>query len=62
MSEFDVQDGLMALLMGEGIDCTMLDGVRVRTFEDEGVMTYDKGLVIHTEDGSEFQITIVQSR
>lgn len=62
MSEYEVQDSLMALIQGEGIDCTMLDGVTVRTFEDEGVMTYDKGLVIHAPDGSEFQIRIVQSR
>jgi hypothetical protein len=36
--------------------------MRVNTFEEEGVMTYDKGLVITLPDGSEYQITIIQSR
>jgi hypothetical protein len=34
----------------------------VRTFEDAGVMTYQRGLVIRTCEGSEFQVTIVRSR
>lgn len=34
----------------------------VRTYSDAGVMTYNKGLVITLADGSEFQLTIVQSR
>jgi hypothetical protein len=35
--------------------------VRVRTFEDMGVLTRNKGLVV-TIDGNEFQVTIVQSK
>ena len=62
MTEYEMQDSLMGLVLGEQIDTTMLEGASVRTFEDAGVMTYDKGLVITTEDGSEFQITICQSR
>ena len=38
------------------------DDTSVRTFEEAGVLTYNKGLVITTPDGSEFQLTIVQSR
>jgi hypothetical protein len=34
----------------------------VRTFEDAGVLTTDRGLVIRLSNGQEFQITIVQSR
>ena len=34
--------------------------VSTRTFESAGVLT--TGLVVRTEDGSEFQIMIVQSR
>ena len=34
----------------------------MRTFEEAGVMTYNKGLVITLPDGSEYQVTIVQSR
>lgn len=35
----------------------------VRTFEDEGLMTYNKGIVVSMDDDpkSIFQITIVQS-
>jgi hypothetical protein len=40
-----------------------VEGVsRVRTFEAAGVMTADEGLVVSMDDGSEFQVTIKQSR
>jgi len=35
---------------------------RVETFEEVGMLTNDTGLVITMQDGSEFQLTIVQSR
>ena len=35
--------------------------IQVQSFEDEGVMTYNKGLVIRTDDGK-FQLTIVECR
>lgn len=35
--------------------------VRVMTYEEGGIMTHNKGLVISLKDGSEFQITIVSS-
>lgn len=39
------------------------DDIRsILTFEEAGMLTNDKGLVIRTCDGSEFQITIIQSR
>ena len=34
----------------------------IRTFEDVGIMTTNKGLVIRMKDLSEFQMTIVQSK
>jgi hypothetical protein len=34
----------------------------IATFENRGVMTRDKGVVLRFADGSEFQITIVRSR
>jgi hypothetical protein len=34
---------------------------RVETFENAGLLTYDRGLVLTTNDGAEFQITIVAS-
>ena len=34
----------------------------VRTYELAGIMTSNRGLVLRMQDGSEFQISIVQSR
>ena len=73
MNENELQDALKTLLeeiagmddedredAGLGDD---LSGVkRVRTYEEEGVLTHDAGLVITTADGGEFQLTIVRSR
>lgn len=61
-----VQDALKELL---GFDATSFlpeytgdkedpEVRRVGTFEDEGVMTMDKGLVVQLEDGSEVYLTI----
>ena len=44
-----------------GLGDGLADVKRVRTFEEEGVLTHDAGLVITTTDG-EFQLTIVRSR
>lgn len=56
-----LQDNVQSQLMGELIDCTLLEGTCINTFEDAGIMTYNKSLVICTPDGSEFQLTIVKS-
>ncbi len=32
------------------------------TFQDVGMMTRNKGLVVRMKDGTEFQITVVKSR
>ena len=38
-------------------------GIRqIATYDDVGMLTRDKGLVIETADGTEFQVTIVESR
>ncbi len=34
----------------------------IQTFEDKMLLTGNKGLVIKTQDGSEFQVTIVKSK
>ena len=34
---------------------------RIKTYEDGGYLTYDKGFVIELPSGSEFQITVKQS-
>ncbi len=35
---------------------------RVQSFEAGGFLTGNKGFVIYCEDGSEFQVSVVQSR
>jgi hypothetical protein len=34
----------------------------VSSFQDAGVMTYNEGLVVRMDDGTEFQVTVVASR
>ena len=64
VTEGTLQDGLMELISEAADDSFGIgwEDARVRTFEQAGVMTYNKGLVISLPDGSEFQLTIVQSR
>ena len=66
MNEFTnetLQNGLKALIEGEcDPEEIIWENLRVKTFEEAGLMTYDKGLVIRMPDGSEYQITIIQSR
>lgn len=48
-------------IMGEQADdAVFFDSVR--SFEDCGVLTTDRGLVVTLSNGQEFQITIVRSR
>ena len=62
-TEETLQDGLRELIT-EGYDSSEIcwENLRVCTFAEEGVLTYNKGLVISLPDGTEFQLTIVQSR
>ena len=62
-TEDTLQDGLRELIT-EGYDSYEIcwENLRVRTFAEAGLMTYNKGLVIGLPDGTEFQLTIVQSR
>ena len=58
-----VQDALFGMLCGDwAVEDTALESCRVSTFRDAGVMCNDAGLVLRMPDGSEFQITILQSR
>ena len=45
---------------GEALDVEQI--TRVETFEEVGMLTNDAGLVVTMKDGSEFQLTVVQSR
>ena len=72
MNATDLQDALHELLnAASGADpedrsVELPDGLmglgRVRTYDEAGVFTRDEGLVVRTQDGNEFQVTIVQSR
>ena len=65
MTDCTIETILRDLLTGCPIEDTDLgeDGVsEIRTYEEGGYLTYDRGLVLTTADGSEFQITIRQTR
>ena len=45
------------------LEDTDLEEIRVaRSFNEAGILSGDEGLVLRMQDGSEFQITIRQSR
>ena len=62
-TEDTLQDALREYIT-EGYDSYEVcwENLRVRTFAEAGLMTYNKGLVIELPDGTEFQLAIVQSR
>ena len=62
-TEDTMQEGLRELIETAEEDSFGIgwEDARVRTFEQAGIMTYNKGLVISLPDGTEFQLTIVQS-
>ncbi len=61
-TEWDVQNALKGLLQ-DGYDSEeVFADAHVRTFDEAGMMTYNRGVVITLPDGSEFQLTIVQSK
>ncbi len=73
MDEHELQDALKTLLRDialmnedEAGDANVPDDLvnlrRVRTFDEDGVLTQNAGLTVTTADGSEFQLTIVRSR
>jgi hypothetical protein len=43
-------------------DTAILSEASVSTFGEAGLLTSDAGIVLRLEDGTEFQLTIVQSR
>ncbi len=75
MDEHELQDALKNLLEeiafmddedreAAGLESAndLADVHRVRTFEEEGVLTSDAGLVITMASGAEYQLTLVRSR
>lgn len=63
-TEETLQNGLRNMIEGTASDDDdiLWENLRVHTFDEAGVMTRDAGLVITLPDGTEFQLTIVQSR
>jgi hypothetical protein len=61
ITEGDLSGLISDALRAEGWQPTGAADIRVSTFSDVGMMTYNKGLVISI-NGSEFQLSIVQSR
>ena len=43
-------------------DYDLVENTRILSFEEAGLLTRNKGLVLRTPEGDEFQITIVKSR
>ena len=62
--QYPSREALELILNGElSLEDTALEETRVaRSFEEAGVLSGDDGLVLRMQDGSEFQITIRQSR
>ena len=58
-----VEEALSLILNGLcEVDDTSLLGCTIRTYEEAGLLTRDRGLVIQLPGGDEFHLTIVQSR
>ena len=59
----EIQDALLEMWYGDPDEIhNTLDGTEAYSYGEAGVMTNDKGIVIHTQTGEEFQITIIQSK
>lgn len=61
-------EGMLLTLLEENADANPEDEdddttfQRITTFEDEGMLTHDRGLVVRCVGGDEFQLTIVRSK
>jgi hypothetical protein len=49
-------------MLSENDDFPEFEGNHSQSFVSVGMLTYNKGMVVRLKDGSEFQVTIVQSR
>lgn len=61
MTDREFQDLLLDTIRARSDDGADDEVVHVRTYDEVGLMTNDSGLVVVTKDGSEFQVTIVQT-
>lgn len=61
MNTQSVSQAISELLFSEEAE-DVIEVSDVQTFEEAGVLTQNDGLVLRLPDGSEFQISIVQSK
>ena len=63
-NEKTIEDALNLLISGELdlVDTALGEVSNIKTYAEAGILTRDSGLVLRMEDGSEFQITIKQSK
>ncbi len=59
MNEAEFQEWLQEAI--EDFTSPLDDSPRVKSFSSAGVLTRNAGLVVRFSDGTEFQVTIVQS-
>jgi hypothetical protein len=59
MNEIEFETMLYELLQD---DEAAPEIARVQTFEEAGLLTNNRGVVVRTADGSEWQISVVKSR
>jgi hypothetical protein len=59
VNEIDFETMLYEMLQDEE---AAPEVVRVQTFEESGLLTSNRGVVVRTRDGRTFQVTVVQSR
>jgi len=57
-----LEDLIRAVVEDEDGDPTELQGARLVSFARAGLLTNDAGFVVELVDGSEFQISVIQSR
>ena len=64
MNEKTIEDALNLLISGELdlVDTALGEVSNIKTYAEAGILMRDSGLVLRMEDGSEFQITIKQSK
>ena len=58
----DDEVGVLEMSIPHELASTQTGIENARSYEEAGVMTRDAGFVIRMRDGSEFQVTVVQSR
>ena len=64
MNEKTIEDALNLPISVELdlVDTALGEVSNIKTYAEVGLLTRDSGLVLRMEDGSEFQITIKQSK